>query len=48
MEEKGGLDVGCLPEDVLLLSVLINLCDERQQRRELLTAALFSHRALTA
>lgn len=39
--EKGVFDVGWLPEDVLLLSVLINLYDERQGGEELLTAPLF-------
>lgn len=46
--EKGVFDVGWLPEDVLLLSVLINLYDERQGGEELLTAPLFLSRSLNS
>lgn len=46
--EKGVFDVGWLPEDVLLLSVLINLYDERQRGEELLTAPLFFSRSLNS
>lgn len=44
--KKGGFDVGWLPEDVLPLSVLINLYDERQGGEELMTAPLFFSQSL--
>ena len=44
--KKGGFDVGWLPEDVLPLSVLINLYDERHGGEELMTAPLFFSQSL--
>lgn len=41
-------DVGWLPEDVLPLSVLINLYDERQRGEELLTSPMFSCQSLNS
>lgn len=45
-EKKTGLNVGLLPEDILPLSDLINLYDERQGGEELLTANLFFSQCL--